>query len=366
MRLALISLLMIPLVVGCGGKDAGTECADSTTPIYTLSISDDEPIALENGTGYRTGGRPQLASGHTDDLIFVHKGQVIRHTRDGGIEISEPEIPVQSIYLGSDDQLWTCLLDEDGSIYLGEGPDDEAPILYGQIEDSCDYDVDCSFYTNPCVMHEREDGTIKMTIGAARQQDCSFRSWIFEGSEDREFDMVLDWVDTTLLGLGWGSDDGLLYWNTATYPSTSSADLFDVESLTHEVLMDPGWTVHASGAPKLSALVAYREDGVEVFNDSNERPPSEPLSTFSGADIARVTTLDCGVVVVMQDKEAGTFTLNGGGESLVYSYDSSLGDVSLDAISASTGRVHVSFGYYDTDSGAYLYQILTFDAVSDS
>ena len=130
--------------------------------------------------------------------------------------------------------------------------------------------------------------------------------------------------------------------------------------------MDPGWTIHASGAPKLSALVAYGESGVQVFNDSNERPLSEPLGTFSGADIARVTTLDCGVVVVMQDKEAGTFTLNGGGESLVYSYDSSLSDVSLDAISASTNRIHVSFRYYDTDSSEYLFQIVTFDAVSDS
>ena len=93
---------------------------------------------------------------------------------------------------------------------------------------------------------------------------------------------------------------------------------------------------------------------------------STGLGTFSGADIARVTTLDCGVVVVMQDKEAGTFTLNGGGESLVYSYDSSLSDVSLDAISASTNRIHVSFRYYDTDSSEYLFQIVTFDAVSDS
>ena len=366
MRLKLISLLMIPLAGGCGGADKDNECADSTTSIYTLSLSGDAPIALANGTGFTNGGRPQLASGHMDDLIFTHQDQVIRHRRDGGVEISEPELAVQSIYLGSDNRVWTCLFDEDGSVYLGEGPDDEAPILYGQIEDTCDYDVDCGFYTNPCVMHEKDDGTIQMAIGAARQQDCSFRSWIFEGSKDRELDMVLDLNDMTLLGLGWGSDDGLLYSDTASYPSTSSAALFDVESLTHEVLIDPGWTIHASGAPKLSALVAYGESGVQVFNDSNERPLSEPLGTFSGADIARVTTLDCGVVVVMQDKEAGTFTLNGGGESLVYSYDSSLSDVSLDAISASTDRIHVSFRYYDTDSSEYLFQIVTFDAVSDS
>jgi hypothetical protein len=67
----------------------------------------------------------------------------------------------------------------------------------------------------------------------------------------------------------------------------------------------------------------------------------------------------------MQDKEAGTFTLNGGGESLVYSYDSSLSNVTLTAISASTDRIHVAFRYDDTDWGEYLFQILTFDATSD-
>ena len=64
-------------------------------------------------------------------------------------------------------------------------------------------------------------------------------------------------------------------------------------------------------------------------------------------------------VVAIQDQAAGTFSINGGDETLVYSYDISKDDVSLSQIGTSTGRIHLMYTWASSSKAT----VITFDLV---
>ena len=79
-----------------------------------------------------------------------------------------------------------------------------------------------------------------------------------------------------------------------------------------------------------------------------------------------VAVLSGAVVVAKQNIAEGTFLINGGGETLVYAYDTSKVDVMLTGIGTSHGRIHLLYNYWDVDDYSYGHTIVTFDATAIS
>ena len=345
--------------------DADADADDTGTlppvlPTYNFSMSSSGPLELGD-SGWSS---VVLATGNQENFVFAHSNVVKSYSPDGTLTtVSEPSGVVSALHTGTDGGIMSCRIEGGHSLFVGDEPATDPPTLIGEITNRCDEiedDMDCWSGVNKCLFQLQDDGSILAAALHGHGIDDSPHETLYFTGSDGMLTAHLA-ADAYPIGLSWGGGHNVVY--TDYLDGHYAIRLLNLPDMTTQVLLEHVYPIGTATSAARSALTADDGTNVYVYDDSSGPPLTDPMLTLEAMTYPQVTLLNGAVVVVAQDQSAGTFHLNGGAETLVYTYDSAREGVTLTGVATANDRIHVVYRYWNAAEGSQQSTVLIFDAV---